>query len=189
MIKEHSICPGQRVSLGKLLAHLLGVGVMAVAACAGAGIGTAAADIDATVSSEPTVSSDHLWTLKNDTDQAIYGTWEVQVGSDVSKLTRKDWDTLASRNTAYQFNPFYEPYKIIVHHEYWRGHICYDHKQWNLNNLKTDTEGFTLTAKSDLLTRSNVLPKKLSAQWTDTSGWPDAQHTVELTENVAEGRC
>ncbi|MDV6277849.1 hypothetical protein R3Q06_30630 [Rhodococcus erythropolis] len=150
--------------------------VAAGAVFAGAGIGSAATD--AVTEPSSTLDSSHesgnpeLWHLTNGTDQPVYGTWSVQIGSQVSEITRRDWDALKPGDSAYANNIDWAVGRV-----YWMGHICYDHKQWNFPRQSlVNFIGFTLTGTPS---------QGLSAEW-GKAGVPTKE---DLVYNWREGAC
>ncbi|MFC9768105.1 hypothetical protein [Rhodococcus jostii] len=183
----------RRASLRKLLYTPLAVGVLAGAVCTGTGLSTATAlpAPDAVINTPdalPASTGDaHWWSLYNDTGQPIYGEWSEQVGSPVSGLeVVKDWQMpQGGHESRPRIN---ESFTLAF--PYWWGHICYDHKQWNLGREErnvSDEGRFTLTARPG---------GGLDVVWEEGGGGGGIMlaaarvtRTEHLVENVAEGAC
>lgn len=182
MTENHINRIHRQSSMRKLLCILLPLGILAGGVYVGTALGTAAThsstdDVIASPAASdatPTSADEGQWYLKNTTGQPVYGTWEEQMGSKISKISRTEKEPLQSGDSVYAPSVdggFFEG-------DYWMGHICFNHKQWNFPRQKTiPLGGFTLFGT----------PKEgLSTQWNDYMSNP---HTAHLIENVAEGQC
>ncbi|MDV6278541.1 hypothetical protein R3Q06_34645 [Rhodococcus erythropolis] len=138
MTGDHTTHP--RARLRKMLHIPLTVGVLTGAVSAGTGIGTAApAPAADTVTAFSAILDTPLesglpgwdwWSLYNNTGKAIYGTWSQQVGDRSSELVLVKDMPLADGGHESRPRVHWSPYSGVK--PYWMGHICYDHKWWNL---------------------------------------------------------
>ncbi|MDV6276357.1 hypothetical protein R3Q06_22930 [Rhodococcus erythropolis] len=172
MTEDRAFRTRRRASLRKLLYVPLAVGVLAGAISAGTGIGTAAPGPQTCV---PTTQAEKWWSLYNCTDQPIYGQWHHQVGSKTSdlNLVKDGQEQPLGREMRERFSsPGYETY--------WIGHICYDHKWWNLpmTNPQQFDGNFSLWNTAD----------GLRVDWNATGPW-SSPYTAKLVYNKAEGPC
>ncbi|MFC9769089.1 hypothetical protein [Rhodococcus jostii] len=160
------------VRLPKLLYISLAVGILAGAVCAGTGLGTAApiSALDVVTASSSTPDTPPAsarpgwdwWSLVNNTGQPIYGTWSQQVGDISSEL-----EVVKDRpmpQEGHESRPRVHWSSSSDYQPYWMGHICYDHKWWNLPRARRypdSNAAFTL----------DVWPGgRLHATWNPVSG-------------------
>ncbi|MDV6278446.1 hypothetical protein R3Q06_34070 [Rhodococcus erythropolis] len=116
--------------------------VLTGAVCAGTGLASAATD------TAPASAGDtHWWSLYNNTGKPIYGQWTEQIGDGVSGLDLvKD---IPEPQGGHESRPRIKDSAHPFSNPYWWGHICYDHKQWNLDRqvrYVSDEGKFTLVA-------------------------------------------
>ncbi|MDV6276856.1 hypothetical protein R3Q06_25505 [Rhodococcus erythropolis] len=177
MTANHTTRTRRMARLRKLLYVPLAVSVLAGAVCAGTGIGTAApipAPDAVTASAGP---SQDWWSLSNDTGQPIYGMFNYQVGPQKSDLViAKDRPMQQGGREGRQW--WHSAFGWS--NEYWSGHICYDHKQWNipLTQFSVIDAGFTLRHDS---------AGGLKLDWNPI--YPTDPSSVPFTYNKAEGPC
>ncbi|MFC9768322.1 hypothetical protein [Rhodococcus jostii] len=140
MTEDHTTRTRRTASMRKLLYTPLAVGILAGAVCAGTGLGTAApatapdavaastSTPDAATASTTRVIDRNWWSLSNDTGKPIYGEFNYQVGTQRSNLIL-DKD-LQLQQGGREGRPWL--HSSGFQSEYWTGHICYDHKWWNI---------------------------------------------------------
>ncbi|MDV6274113.1 hypothetical protein R3Q06_11435 [Rhodococcus erythropolis] len=161
------------------------VSVLAGAVCAGTGLGSAATD----AITPPTSGGDrHWWSLYNNTGQPISGEWTEQIGAATSGLTLVK--EIPEPQGGHESRPRISDAAHPLSNPYWWGHICYDHKKWNLDRQVrnvSDEGKFTLVAHAS---------DGLDVVWEETNsggGKGLASSTVtrteHLVENTAEGSC
>ncbi|MDV6278573.1 hypothetical protein R3Q06_34840 [Rhodococcus erythropolis] len=137
----------------------------------------------------PTSAGDaHWWSLYNNTGQPISGEWTEQIGAATSGLTLvKD---IPEPQGGHESRPRISEAAHPFSNPYWWGHICYDHKQWNLDRQVrnvTDEGKFTLVPRP---------VRGLDVEWEEVGegggimlASAPVTRTEHLVENKAEGPC
>ncbi|MDV6276356.1 hypothetical protein R3Q06_22925 [Rhodococcus erythropolis] len=182
----------RRERVGRWAYAPLVVVIAAGAIGGGMGVGSADTDTAPTIAAAPTVAAPastgdrHWWSLYNDTGQPISGEWTEQVGNATSGLTLvKD---IPEPQGGHESRPRINDLAHPLSNPYWWGHICYDHKKWNLDRqvrYVSDEGKFTLVAHEG---------GGLDVTWDEVGGGvpyasASVTRTEHLVENTAEGSC